>query len=416
LHPRSIDLSLGRIERLLARLGNPETRLPPVVHVAGTNGKGSVIAFIRAILEAQGLRVHVYTSPHLVRFNERIVVAGTEISDKDLERVLDECEAVNSGEPITFFEITTAAAFQAFALMPADLTLLETGLGGRLDATNVVARPILTALTPISIDHQAYLGETLAEIAGEKAGILKPGVTCVVATQPPEAAHVVRRCALSIGAPLIWEGADWSTKFGVDSLIFEDRERSFHLPVPGLAGAHQIANAGTAVACVRRLPGLTIGDEAIGRGLTKVVWPARLQRLGSGPLASSLPADWELWLDGGHNPAAGEALAAQALAWRDKPLHVVFGALKNKDVKNFLAPLAAHVERAIAVTIPGEPNSLNAAEAAAVASTVGLNSDTALGVEDALAKLATATSGPARVLICGSLYLAGAVLAANESR
>jgi dihydrofolate synthase/folylpolyglutamate synthase len=188
------------------------------------------------------------------------------------------------------------------------------------------------------------------------------------------------------------------------------------LPVPGLAGAHQIANAGTAVACVRRLPGLTIGDEAIGRGLTKVVWPARLQRLGSGPLASSLPADWELWLDGGHNPAAGEALAAQALAWRDKPLHVVFGALKNKDVKNFLAPLAAHVERAIAVTIPGEPNSLNAAEAAAVASTVGLNSDTALGVEDALAKLATATSGPARVLICGSLYLAGAVLAANESR
>jgi dihydrofolate synthase/folylpolyglutamate synthase len=413
LHPRVIDLSLDRIERLLARLGRPQDRLPPVFHVAGTNGKGSLIAFARAMLEAQGFRVHVFTSPHLVRFNERIVVSGEEIDEAALIAVLEECEGVNRGEPITFFEITTAAALLAFSCESADLTLLETGLGGRLDATNVVRRPALTAITPISVDHQSYLGETISEIAGEKAGILKSGVNCVVAAQRPEAAEVIRSRAEAVGAALVREGVDWSSGPTAEGMIMVDGEDRLSLPLPGLTGAHQVANAGLAVACVRRLPGVRVGTEAVRRGLETAIWPARLQRLYGGRLRAMLPADWELWLDGGHNPAAGEALAVQLQGWRDRPVHVVLGMLRNKDVAGFVAPLAPFVGRLIPIAIPREEGSLAAEDLVAIAASVGLNAEPAAGLEEALTKLVHGANGSARVLVCGSLYLAGVVLREN---
>jgi dihydrofolate synthase/folylpolyglutamate synthase len=384
-----------------------------VVHVAGTNGKGSVIAFLRAMLEARGLRVHVYTSPHLVRFSERIVVAGEEIADDALVGLLEECEAANGNEPITFFEITTAAALLAFARARADVTLLETGLGGRLDATNVIDDPLLTALTPISMDHQAFLGDTLDQIAGEKAGILKPGVPCVVAAQRPGAARVIQNRAGAVGAPLAWEGTDWSVRLDGEGFFFDDNLGGTAYPAPSLRGAHQIANAGLAVACVRRLRGLDMDDAAIGAGLQRASWPARLQHLTGGRLARLLPEDWELWLDGGHNPAAGEALAAHARSWADKPLYLVFGGLRNKDAEGILAPLAPHARRLVTVAIPGQESSLTAAEAATAGASAGLAGEPVDGVEHALTTLAGDARGPARVLICGSLYLAGSVLAAN---
>lgn len=413
-----IDLSLARIERLLERLGHPERQLAPVIHVAGTNGKGSTIAFMKAILEALGCAVHVYTSPHLVRFNERIVVAGREIDDDSLCALLHECEAANAGEPITFFEITTAAAFLAFARTPADFTLLETGLGGRLDATNVVARPLITALTPISLDHQAFLGDTLAEVAGEKAGILKPGVPCLTIRQPAAAAAVIANRAADVGAPLICEGADWSAQTEGSGWVFEGRPPSLPqahlaLPMPALPGAHQIANAGLALACLACLPGLTIDTSAIARGLARAHWPARLQRLEAGSLVDLLPAGWELWLDGGHNPGAAQALARHLEGWRNRPLVLVFGMLKTKDNAGFLNPLAGLAQRALTVAIPGEAASLDAESAAAAARSVGLAAEACESVRDALCRAAGAGEQPARVLICGSLYLAGAVLEEN---
>ncbi len=372
-----------------------------------------MIAFVRGMLEAQGHRVHVFTSPHLVRFNERIVVSGVEIDDSALTAVLEECEAVNGGEPITFFEITTAAALLAFAREPADLTLLETGLGGRLDATNVLQRPALTAITSVSIDHQSYLGETLGEIAGEKAGILKPGVDCVVAAQSPEAASVIRARAEAVGATLIREGVEWSSQPTAEGIRVEIGTDRLNLPRPGLIGVHQVANAGQAVACIRHLPGVHVGAEAVRQGLEKVKWPGRLQRLDNGRLRSMLPEDWELWLDGGHNPAAGEALAVQIRGWRDRPLYVVLGMLQSKDTVGFVAPLAPYVGRMITIAIPRDEGSLTAEELVATAATAGLTAEPAAGLEDALARLARATPGPARVLVCGSLYLAGVVLKEN---
>jgi dihydrofolate synthase / folylpolyglutamate synthase len=416
LHPKLIDLSLGRIERLLDRLGRPQDRLPFVVHVAGTNGKGSVLAFLRAMLEAAGLKAHVYTSPHLVRFTERIVVAGREIEDARLSAILEECEEVNAGAPITFFEITTAAAFLAFARSAADVTLLETGLGGRLDATNVVRAPALTAITPISFDHQSYLGDTLGAIAAEKAGILKPGVACISAAQPPEAARVIRARACLLGAPLAEEGREWSVWQAEDGrLVFRDGGEELSLPAPRLEGVHQYQNAGVAIACARRLPAAQIvGSDAIGRGLARVVWPARLQRLERGRLGRLLPAGWELWLDGGHNPGAAAALARHLEGWRDRPLFLVFGMLKSKDADAFLATLARFVERMATLAVPGENASLGAEEAATIAARHGIAATPVAGLAEALALLAAADGRPSRVLICGSLYLAGAVLASNE--
>jgi dihydrofolate synthase/folylpolyglutamate synthase len=423
LHPKVIDLSLDRVRELLARLGHPEARLPPVVHVAGTNGKGSVIAFLRAMLEAAGHRVHVYTSPHLVRFHERIRVAGRLIEDDRLIALLEECEAVNGAAPITFFEITTAAAFLAFARAPADAALLETGLGGRLDATNVVARPLATAITQVSIDHRQYLGETLAEIAGEKAGILKPGVPCVVAAQEAAAARVIGERARAVGAPLRPEGGDWSWAEDGAAWVFASPGGRLRLPRPALAGPHQLRNAAQAIACLRHLTGLPVSEQAIAGGLAAVEWPARLQRLRRGRLVSLLPADWEPWLDGGHNEGAGKALAAQAQRWRredaergrpELPLHLVVGMLNTKDPRAFLDALAAEATSLRAVAIPGERNSLPAETVAEAARAAGIPATPAPSVADALAAIATAGDGaPARALICGSLYLAGSVLREN---
>ena len=396
----------------MSRLGDPHLALPPVIHVAGTNGKGSVVAFLRAFMEAAGYRTHVYTSPHLVRFNERVRLAGEIISDDALVALLEECEAAQTGEPITFFEITTAAAFLAFVRTPADVVLLETGLGGRLDATSV-APPALTVLTPVSIDHQQFLGDTIEEIAGEKAGILEPGVVCVSAAQSLPAAAVIADRAATVGAPLVREGVDWFIERRNSFLAYEDRNGPRRLPLPALDGTHQVHNAGLAVACVDYLDGFSIPPSAVATGLGSVEWPARLQRLTRGPLVEVLPADWELWLDGGHNAAAGEMLARQAGKWQQRPLYLVFGMLNSKDPGAFLAPLTEMAAGVRTVTIPGESASLTAEESARAAAPLFADAAPATGVAEAVEAIAATRPGPARILICGSLYLAGKVLAEN---
>ena len=418
MHPKRIDtvgantLSLDRIERLLAALDSPQDRLPPVIHVAGTNGKGSTVATLRACLEAAGYRVHVYTSPHLVRFNERIRIAGALIEDDALAELLEECERANGGAPITFFEIVTTVAFLAFSRTPADFTLLEVGLGGRNDTTNVVRQPAVTAITPVSLDHQAFLGDTVAAIAGEKAGILKPGVPAVTGPQTEEAAAVIAARAGAITAPLYrWE-EEWRCAPAANGMRYEGARWRLDLPLPSLPGAHQIANAGTAIACLEQLRGVSLPEAAIADGLRHIEWPARLQRLKRGPLVNRLGAGWELWLDGGHNPSAGAALAATAARWRDRPLYLVVGMLNTKDAAGFLAPLALYARRLHAVTIPGEENPHPAEEIAEAAHAVGIGAQVAPSVDTALNDIAE-REAPGRVLICGSLHLAGSVLADN---
>jgi dihydrofolate synthase / folylpolyglutamate synthase len=409
LHPKVIDLSLRRVERLLAALGHPERQLPPVVHVAGTNGKGSVVAMLRAGLEAAGRRVHVYTSPHLAHFNERIRLAGALIDEDRLVATLERCEAANAGQPITFFEITTAAAFVAMAEAPADFALLEVGLGGRLDATNVVDRPRLTVITPVSADHQQYLGETLPEIAAEKAGILKHGILGIVGRQQPEALEVIETRAARMLAPLMVEGRDWQVWEEHGRIAFLDPNGLLDLPPPRLIGAHQVANAGIAVAALRAL-GLDEADCAAA--VTAAEWPARLQRLRRGPLVAATGLA-ELWLDGGHNPAAGEALAEAVGRLPPRPLHLVCGMLRTKDAAGFLRPLAPLARSLHAVTIPGEPATLIAEETAAAAREAGFTATrTPETVAEAVAHIA-ATAPGCRILICGSLYLAGRVLREN---
>ena len=414
LHPKLIDLSLDRVERLLAALGNPDRALPPTVHVAGTNGKGSVIATMRAALEAAGYRVHVYTSPHMVRFHERIRLAGALIEEDQLAELLAECERVNGDRPITFFEVTTAAALLGFARAPADVALLETGLGGRLDATNVLQHPALSVITPVSIDHEQYLGHGLDSIAGEKAGILKPGVTAVIGLQEPVAGAVIAAKAARIGSPLKRHGADFRAEATKGGMRYVSAAGEMALPRPALPGGYQIDNAAVAIACLESLDGFTVEHAHIAAGLAAVDWPGRLQRLRRGPLADRLPDGWELWLDAGHNPAAGRALAGALADWRDRPFHLIVGMLNTKDPVGFLAPLAALAAGAACVSIPGEAATLTAGETAAAARTAGLAATTTDGVEAALAGIiGDRTGGPARVLICGSIYLAGTVLADN---
>ena len=417
LHPKKIDLSLGRIERLLAALGNPERRMPPAVHVTGTNGKGSVIAHLRAMLEAAGYRVNAYTSPHLISFNERIRTADGAIGDDELIVLLEECEAANGDDPITFFEMTTACAFLAFARSSGDITLIENGLGGRLDATNVLARPLITVITPVSRDHVQFLGDTIEMIAGEKAGILKPGVGVVIGPQTPVAAKVLADRAGEIGAPMSRFGEEWSVTANGGGIVWSNGARTLELPPSALAGPHQVDNAGTAVAALELLSGFDVGARAIDEGLRRVEWPARLERLGPGPLVDRFediaPAGSEVWLDGGHNAAAGAALARVAEGWTDKPLFLIVGMLNSKDPAEFLAPLAPFVEAARCVAIPGEQASLGARQVTAAAIATGIDAQASASIEDALTAIARRAACPARVLISGSLYLAGAVLAAN---
>jgi dihydrofolate synthase/folylpolyglutamate synthase len=411
LHPKKIDLSLGRIERLLAALGNPQDRLPPVIHVAGTNGKGSTVATLRACLEAAGHRVHVYTSPHLVRFNERIRVAGELIEDDALAALLEECERVNAGQAITFFEVTTVAAFLAFTRTPADFTLLEVGLGGRLDTTNVVEHPTVTAITPVSLDHQAFLGPTVAAIAGEKAGIIKPGVPAVIGPQIGEAEAVIEARAAELGAPLHRWSAEWRCVSAGEGMRYDGERWHLDLPLSALPGAHQIANAGTAVACLEQLPELALSQATIAAGLRRIEWPARLQRLTHGPLVEMMPG-WELWLDGGHNASAGEALGAVAAGWCDRPLHLVVGMLNTKDSAGFLASLAPYAQSLHAVTIPDEENPSPAASIVAAARSVGMKAEEAPSIAAAVRGIG-AGGEAGRILICGSLHFAGVVLREN---
>ena len=428
LHPKLIDLSLGRIERLLAKLGDPHRRLPPVVHIAGTNGKGSVTAFLKSILEAAGKKVHVYTSPHLVRFHERIQIAGADGSSRDIGEhalidVLMRTRAVNDGDDITQFEITTAAAFLAFAESPADVLLLEVGLGGRLDATNVVAKPALTVITPISMDHAEKLGATLPLIAAEKAGILKPGVRCVVSRQPPEVLEVIEDAAVRVGAPLVVFGQQFDAYEQRGRLVVQREDALLDLVSPALVGRHQFVNAGTAVSAALELDevlraetgtGLDLDEQAIERGLTDVRWPARMQRLDSGPLPEMLRPGTELWLDGGHNPAAGQVLAQSLADLEDKsskPLILVVGMMGLKDAAGFLMPFRGLARRVYTVPIPGAHEAPFSPERLAeVASSCGFSAVACGGIEDALRRADAVEPGPKRVMICGSLYLAGHVL------
>ena len=405
LHPKVIDLVLDRVHRLLAALDHPETRLPPVIHVAGTNGKGSTLAMIRAGLEGAGETCHAYTSPHLARFHERIRVAGQLIGEGELIRLLEECEAANGSDPITYFEITTCAALLAFARTPADWTLLEVGLGGRLDATNVV-NPRLTVIAPVSMDHEAYLGDTLPQIAAEKAGILKPGVPCIVGPQDEAALEVIEYRAARLNAPLLIHGQHWHVGEEDGRLVFQDETGLMDLPLPRLIGAHQVANAGMAVAALRAL------DRAGGAeaAMTRAEWPARLQRLKTGPLARAAPAD--IWLDGGHNPAAGVALAEALGRLPARPLHLVCGMLRTKDATGYMRPLAPLADHLHAISIPGEANTLSAAETTASARAAGLAASEAGSLAAAVDCIAR-TAPDARILICGSLYLAGHVLREN---
>ncbi|MDQ1848704.1 folylpolyglutamate synthase/dihydrofolate synthase family protein [Gemmobacter fulvus] len=407
-HPKIIDLTLDRVHRMLAALGHPERRLPPVIHLAGTNGKGSTQAMIRAGLEAAGKTAHAYTSPHLAYFHERIRLAGELISEPALMALLDECVAANGGEEITFFEITTCAAFLAFSRTPADYTLLEVGLGGRLDATNVVDRPALTIITPVSIDHQQYLGDTLPEIAGEKAGILKRGVPCVVGPQEDEGLAVIEARAERLGAPLLAYGQHWHVSADRGRLIYQDERGLLDLPLPNLPGPHQIQNAGAALAALRYLG---LDEAACEAAVSRASWPARMQRLRRGPLVDSA-RQVELWLDGGHNPAGGAAIAATLAAMPTRPTHAICGMLNTKDIAGYLRPLQPHLQALHAVSIPGEANTLPAATTAAAAAAVAIPAQEAASVQAALQQIA-AQDPTARVLICGSLYLAGTILREN---
>lgn len=408
LHPKVIDLTLDRMWRLLAALGHPERRLPPVVHVAGTNGKGSTVAMIRAGLEAAGKTVHVYTSPHLVRFHERIRLSGTLIPESTLAEVLELCEQANGDSPITYFEITTCAALLAFAETPADYTLLEVGLGGRLDATNVVDAPVATVITPVSMDHEQYLGSTLTAIAGEKSGILKRGAPCIVSRQQEAALEVVEQRAARTGSPLVVQGQDWHVAQEHGRLVYQDDTGLLDLPMPALRGRHQFDNAGAALTVLRRLG---VGEAACEAAMTQVVWPARMQRLTKGALTDQAP-EAELWLDGGHNPAAGLALAGLLDDLPPRPTSLIVGMMNTKDGSGFLAPLTGCADAVFTVPVPGEANGLDPSDLATTARSLGMTAEDCPSVEIALAR-AIQDQPRARMVICGSLYLAGSVLRDN---
>ncbi|MBA2127196.1 bifunctional folylpolyglutamate synthase/dihydrofolate synthase [Hyphomicrobium methylovorum] len=420
LHPKSIDMSLDRLHRLLGALGHPERRLPPVVHVAGTNGKGSNIAFMRAIAEAMGKRVHVYTSPHLVDFHERIVLAkgasGAPISEERLMRCLARVEEANDGRLITLFEITTAAALVAFSETPADLLLLETGMGGRLDATNVVDRPLVTAITPISIDHVSYLGDSLTSIAREKAGILKPGVTCVVGRQQKEPLDVIKSRAALLGVPLRIFGQDFDASERNSRLIYQGAQNTFDLPLPALLGRHQYDNAASAIATAEVAFGEDLTIEGLQKGLLGARWPARMERLPIGGLHEFVAPGTEIWLDGGHNAAGAEAIArALPQMMGPEPIHLVWGMIETKDANSVIAPFKGLVDRVFTVPIPGEPSAFPQNTLTEIAKAAGFNATTTSGIQQALMQSQAAFARPGRVLICGSLYLAGHVLKLHRS-
>jgi dihydrofolate synthase/folylpolyglutamate synthase len=400
LHPRLIDLSLERLRVLLARLGHPENRLPPIIHVAGTNGKGSTCAFIRAMAEAAGQRVHVYTSPHLVRFNERIRIAGTLVPNDPLIAAMERIERINDNDPITVFEVITATAFDLFAETPADLCVLEVGLGGRGDATNVIGSPAACAITSISVDHRELLGPSVDIIAGEKAGIMKPNVPVAIGAQPPDVRRVLLDHAGALGTPVKLRGRDWDVAAGKAGFHYTDSRGEIEAPFPALPGLFQLDNAGIAITALRAT---AIPHSPLGIACAE--WPARLQRL-YGHLAALLPTDWELWLDGGHNPGAGVVLADHLRGWADRPIHLVIGMKQAKDSTEFLRPLLPLAETVWAVREPDQHAALPVQDIIAASNGIARPGPR---VADALRDIPRG-DGPARVLICGSLYLAGEIL------
>jgi len=422
LHPKKIDLALDRILRLLGALGNPQDKLPPVIHVAGTNGKGSACAFSRAMLEAQGLRVHMHTSPHLVRFHERIRLAGELIGEEELCDLLQEVETVNDGAPITFFEITAAAMFLAFARHPADAVVLEVGLGGAYDATNVVKHPVMTVIQPVGLDHLEFLGPDLAGIAREKAGIIKKGSPLVVGPQEGVALDAILSRADRLGVSAFVFGQDFAARQEHGRMVYEDGDGLLDLPLPKLIGRHQIDNAGVAIAALRHARKGWGADAAIERGLATVEWPARLQRLHHGPLIDTAPKDAEVWLDGGHNPhcAAAVSRAIADLEERgERPLYLICGMLRTKDAEGFLSAFRGLARHVVTVEIPGEAASLGAGALYDIARHAGLDAAPGEDLEDAMLQIAARAQMDAgevspRILICGSLYLAGQVLAENR--
>jgi dihydrofolate synthase/folylpolyglutamate synthase len=421
LHPKRIDLSLDRLNRLLNALGNPERRVPPVIHVAGTNGKGSTVAFLRAMLEAAGKRVHVYTSPHLVRFNERFRIGapgeGALVSDEALADALAQCERANADAPITVFEITTAAGFVLFAQNPADVLLLEVGLGGRLDATNVIERPLASIITPVSLDHSEFLGDTIEMIATEKAGILKRDVPGIVASQHADALRAIERQAARRGSPLRIAGEQWHVGEERGRLVYQDDDGLVDLPAPKLHGRHQFENAGLAIAALRAIPDLKLPAAAIEAGITRAEWPARMQRLSHGKLFDMVPAGGELWLDGGHNPDGGRAVAAALADLEERvprPLVMIVGMMGNKDCEGFLRNFSGLARRIFTVPIPDQENAAPAEQIAVVARNIDIPAQRRDSLREALLAVAKLDlDPPPRVLITGSLYLAGAVLAEN---
>ncbi|MEE4235777.1 MAG: folylpolyglutamate synthase/dihydrofolate synthase family protein [Anderseniella sp.] len=425
LHPKIIDLSLDRMWRLLDRLDNPQDKLPPVVHIAGTNGKGSTLAYARTMIAAAGLAAHAYTSPHLVKFHERIRLGtpggGELIPEAMLVDLLEECEQANGGEPITFFEITTAAAMLAFSRHKADYLLLEVGLGGRLDATNVIARPAVTVITPVDMDHEQYLGDTLGKIAFEKAGILKAGVPGVIGVQHEEARDAIERQGNKVGAVMSFANQDFQCFEQYGRMVYQDETALIDLDLPPLPGRFQIDNAGLAIAAVRALKDERIGHEHIAAGIAGTRWTARMELLEPGYLHTLVPEGTELWLDGGHNPSAGRAVSA-ALADLDerspRPLVLVTGLLNTKRADGYLKPFAGLVQKVLTIAIPGEENTIPAADLARQAQAVGLDAQVCRGLEEAirLAGQVTGQGNPARVVIGGSLYLAGNVLALHRGQ
>jgi dihydrofolate synthase / folylpolyglutamate synthase len=421
LHPNRIDLSLDRMHRLLERLDHPERKLPPVIHVAGTNGKGSTVAYLRAMLQAAGLRVHAYTSPYLVRINECFRLGraggGVLVSDEALAAALTHCERANAGEPLTFFEAKTAAAFCLFADHPADVLLLEVGLGGRLDSTNVIEAPLASVITPISMDHTEFLGDSLAAIAGEKAAIIKRGVPAISAEQPREAMAVIEQQARRMRSPLFAAGEGWHVNVERGRLVYQDDRGLLDLAAPRLFGQHQFDNAGLAVATLRAIGKFRISNAAFECGIVNAEWPARMQRISCGPLIEWGPPGCEIWLDGGHNAEGGRVVAAALGDLEERvsrPLVVIAGMMANKDAAGFLANFAGLTRHIMAVAIPDQANAMPPARLADAARALGMRVEIAAGIEPALRTLTgLAYEVSPRILITGSLYLAGHVLALN---